>query len=61
MRDFLARLIREQSGQDIVEYTMLMAFLVVCSAALLLLSGDSVRFIWGATSSNLTAAQSAAS
>jgi Flp pilus assembly pilin Flp len=61
MRDFLASFIREQGGQDIVEYTMLMAFLVVCSAALLLLSGESVRYIWGATSNNLSAAHSAAS
>lgn len=61
MKDFLAGFIREQGGQDIVEYTILMAFLVVCSAALLLLSGDSVRYIWGATNSNLAAAHSAAS
>jgi Flp pilus assembly pilin Flp len=57
----LRRLIEDESGQDFVEYTLILAFVVVCVAALLLLNGDSVAFIWRTTDNNLSAARQAVS
>lgn len=51
----------DESGQDFVEYTLLMAFMVVVSAALLIYNGDAVAGIWGVTTDNLSAANSSAS
>lgn len=53
--------LRDESGQDFVEYTLLMAFVVVLSAALLLYNGDAVAGIWGVTTNNLSQANDVAS
>jgi Flp pilus assembly pilin Flp len=50
----------DESGQDFVEYTLLMAFMVVVSAALLIYNGDAVAGIWGVTTNNLSAASQTA-
>ena len=52
---------RDDSGQDIVEYTLLLATVCLFSAGLYLGSGTSVSAIWGKTTSNLSAADTAAS
>lgn len=57
----LRRLIRDESGQDFVEYTLILAFVLVCSVALLLLGGDSITAIWETTNNNLSAAKQAGS
>lgn len=61
MRDALAGFWRGQAGQDSVEYTLLLAFVAVASAAIFVLNGDSITGIWCKTNSNLSAAQSTAS
>jgi Flp pilus assembly pilin Flp len=61
MRDALVGFWREQAGQDTVEYTLLLAFVVVVSAAMFMLNGDSIAGIWCGTNSNLSAASSMAS
>jgi Flp pilus assembly pilin Flp len=43
----------DESGQDTVEYTLLMAFVVVVSAALLMYNSDAVAAIWGETNNSL--------
>jgi Flp pilus assembly pilin Flp len=43
----------DESGQDFVEYTLLMAFIVVVSAALLMYNTGAVAAIWGETSNAL--------
>ena len=53
---------REESGQDLIEYTLLLAFVSLCSAALFTSSGSSVSKIWSTTNTTLsTAAVKAAS
>jgi Flp pilus assembly pilin Flp len=52
---------REEDGQDLVEYSLLLAFVVVTSAALFLYNSDAVAAIWTTTTSNLNAANSVAS
>ena len=50
--------LREEQGQDLIEYTLLMAFVALASAALFLGAGGSIKGIWTATNSQLTAANS---
>jgi Flp pilus assembly pilin Flp len=48
-------------GQDLIEYTLLMAFVALASAALFLGAGGSVKGIWSVTNSQLAAASTSAS
>lgn len=57
---FLRNLWNEEQGQDLIEYTLLMAFVALASAALFIGAGDSVKGIWTKTSSALSAANSPA-
>ena len=58
---FLKNFLREEEGQDLIEYTLLMAFVALASAALFIGAGGSVKGIWSTTNSQLTAANSTAS
>jgi Flp pilus assembly pilin Flp len=50
-----------EQGQDLIEYTLLMAFVALASAALFIGAGKSVQGIWTATNSQLSAANASAS
>jgi len=50
----------DDSGQDLIEYTLLMAFVALASAALFLGAGNSIVGIWNSTNSQLSAANAAA-
>jgi Flp pilus assembly pilin Flp len=52
---------REEEGQDLIEYTLLLAFVALASAALFIGAGRSVKGIWSTTNSQLAAANIAAS
>jgi Flp pilus assembly pilin Flp len=52
---------RDDQGQDLIEYTLLIAFVALASAALFIGAGSSVSGIWGATNTQLTAANTSAS
>jgi Flp pilus assembly pilin Flp len=58
---FLKNLWIEEQGQDLIEYTLLMAFVALASAALFLGAGGSIKGIWSVTNSQLAAASSQAS
>ncbi len=45
-----------EQGQDLIEYTLLMAFVALASAALFLGAGGSISGIWSTTNSQLAAA-----
>lgn len=47
-------------GQDLIEYTLLLAFVTLASAALLIGAGGSVSSIWTTTNSQLAAAADSA-
>jgi Flp pilus assembly pilin Flp len=57
MEDFLS----EDDGQDLIEYSLLMAFVALASAALFLGSGKSITGIWSTTNSQLVQANTKAS
>ena len=50
----------DDSGQDLIEYTLLMAFVALASAALFLGAGNSIMGIWTSTNTQLSAANAAA-
>ena len=52
--------IADETGQDLIEYTLLMSFVALASAALFTGAGKSVKGIWSASSSQLVAANSSA-
>ena len=50
----------DEAGQDLIEYTLLLAMICLASAAAFLSGGASVSQIWNLTSNNLSAASTAA-
>jgi Flp pilus assembly pilin Flp len=42
----MLRFVREEEGQDLVEYTLLLAFVCLASAALFIDAGKSMASIW---------------
>lgn len=51
----------EEQGQDLIEYTLLLAFVCLASAALFISTGRSVSGIWTAANTRLAAANTSAS
>ncbi|MBI2685869.1 MAG: hypothetical protein HYX27_06115 [Acidobacteria bacterium] len=47
-------------GQDITEYTLLLAFVVVVALAVFVLAGNDIQGIWKASSTTVSAASSVA-
>ena len=60
MTSFLRNLWTDEQGQDLIEYTLLMAFVALGSAALFINVGTSISMIWSTTNSQLSAAADAA-
>jgi Flp pilus assembly pilin Flp len=61
MKLFVNGLLKDDSGQDLIEYTLLMAFVALASAALFIGAGGSIKGIWSSSNSQLDAANTAAS
>jgi Flp pilus assembly pilin Flp len=53
MTKFFINLVKDEQGQDLIEYTLLLAFVALASAALFTQAGGSVGTIWKAASTNL--------
>ena len=53
---FLRNFWNDEQGQDLIEYTLLMAFVALASAALFLGAGGSIKGIWTTTNSQLATA-----
>jgi Flp pilus assembly pilin Flp len=51
----------DESGQDLIEYTLLMAFIALASAAIFISAGGSINAIWQTGSTELSGAASVAS
>jgi len=58
---FLRRFWNDDQGQDLIEYTLLMAFVALASAALFLGAGGSIKGIWTSTNTQLSNANTQAS
>ena len=59
MLNILLLLLREEEdGQDLVEYSLLLAFIALAAIALLSAAGTSVTSIWSSINSGLTSGAS---
>ncbi len=47
---------QDESGQDLIEYTLLVAFVALSSALLFTSTGNSVSKIWSSTNTTLSTA-----
>ena len=56
MKKFLGRVWSDEQGQDLIEYTLMLAFVALASAALFSSAGSSVNQIWSKTNSQLSTA-----
>ena len=61
MKNPFLKLVVDEDGQDLIEYTLLMAFVALASAALFLGAGGSIAGIWTTSNSQLAAANTQAS
>ena len=61
MGTLVRALIHDEEGQDVVEYTLLLMFIAVATAALAVGGGNETRSIWSTANSHLTNANVAAS
>ena len=61
MKSLLTRFWNDDQGQDLIEYTLLMAFVALASAALFIGAGGSIQGIWTVSNSQLAAASTQAS
>jgi len=57
----IKRFLNDAQAQDVVEYTLLVAFVVLVSAGLFMGNGGSVQGIWGTADSQLALANSGVS
>jgi Flp pilus assembly pilin Flp len=61
MKTFCSRLWSDQQGQDLIEYTLMLAFVALASAALFSSAGGSINVIWSTTDTQMSAAAAQAS
>jgi len=61
MKNLLMRFVKDEQGQDLIEYTLLMAFVALASAAIFTSAGASVKTIWTNAQTNLTSAATSSS
>lgn len=61
MKNMMMNFVRDEQGQDLIEYTLLMAFIALASAAIFVQAGTSVNSIWKSASTQLSNAAVSAS
>jgi len=61
MKKMFMNFVKDEQGQDLIEYTLLMAFIALASAAIFVNAGKSVSSIWGSASTQLSNAALSAS
>ena len=54
MKNFLYQLWTEEQGQDLIEYTLLLAFITLSVAGLMSKAGASANTVWTAASTTLS-------
>ena len=54
MKNLLMRFWQEESGQDLIEYTLLLAFVALVSAAIFIGAGQSASAIWSVANKTLS-------
>jgi Flp pilus assembly pilin Flp len=60
MAQYLSNFAREEDGQDLIEYTLLMTFIAIACLALVGSGRNSINQIWITSNSDLTSASTIA-
>jgi|KBSMisStaDraftv2_1062788.scaffolds.fasta_scaffold1280666_1 Flp pilus assembly pilin Flp len=60
MKQILYRLWQEEDGQDLIEYSLLITFIAVATAAVVGQGQNAIRSIWGTSNSTIVAANTSA-
>ena len=58
--EMLKNFVREEEGQDLIEYTLLLAVVALAAAALFIGAGQSINTIWKVTNNILSNAAAVA-
>jgi Flp pilus assembly pilin Flp len=58
MKNMFKNFVKDEQGQDLIEYTLLMAFIALASAAIFVNAGKSISTIWTGASNQLSNAAS---
>jgi Flp pilus assembly pilin Flp len=61
MKQLVWTFFKQEEGQDLIEYTLLMAFVALASAALFIGAGGSINTIWTTSNAQLSNAATSAS
>ena len=61
MKQLFSTFLADDNGQDLIEYTLLMAFVALASAALFIGAGGSINTIWVTANTQLGNAATSAS
>lgn len=61
MKTMIRNFINDEQGQDLIEYTLLMAFVALASAALFLGAGGNISGVWTSGNGQLSTANTSAS
>lgn len=56
MKNFVVRLVREDEGQDLIEYALLAAFIALAATAVMILLGKEIAALFQRVVDKLTAA-----
>ena len=54
MKNLVMCLVRDEEGQDLIEYSLLLAFVSLASAALFIGAGGSMKTIWTVANNQLS-------
>ena len=60
MKNLFVHFLREEQGQDLIEYTLLLAFICLAAAALFIPTGQTITSIWSIANVSLSVAASSA-
>jgi Flp pilus assembly pilin Flp len=60
MKNFVQNFVNDEQGQDLIEYTLLLAFVALASAAIFIGAGGSINGIWTGANNRLATANTTA-
>jgi Flp pilus assembly pilin Flp len=61
MKAFVTKFCKEENGQDMVEYSLLLGFIALAGIALMNTAGTNIKTIWTNIQTNLASAATASS
>jgi Flp pilus assembly pilin Flp len=61
MKKMFMNFVKDEQGQDLIEYTLLMAFVALASAAIFINAGSQIKTIWTTANTSLSNAATQAS